>query len=520
MKLQANPAMAALTHVLLDVHASMDYHPQLQNFLSSFCFLFTAAFTLLSLLLCLLRLGRPWCSCEVCQTYITSRWRAEYDNLCDWYTHLLRRSPTKTIHLHILGNVVTANPSNVEHMLKTRFDNYPKGKPFSAILGDLLGVGIFNVDGDQWRFQRKMASLELGSVSIRSYAFSIISAEIGNRLIPLLKVSAAAGDAVLDLQDLFRRFAFDNICKISFGLDPGCLDLSLPMSEFAAAFDLATLLSAKRAALPLPAIWKMKRLLNLGSEKQLKEAIGSVNAFAEEVIRQRRKRLGSDLLSRFMATIDDDRYLRDIVVSFLLAGRDTVASGLTSFFWLLAKHPQVETAIREEIRRFVSHDAAAASLEELREMHYLHAAMYESMRLYPPVQMDSKFPLQDDVLPDGTAVLKGTRVTYHPFAMGRMEEIWGEDCLEFKPERWLKAGKFMPECPFKYPIFQAGLRDCIGKEMAVLEIKSVAAALLPRFRIRVSESADVGPKFAPGLTATLNGGLPVTVDDLFPSPRP
>ncbi|KAJ6739351.1 CYTOCHROME P450 94C1 [Salix koriyanagi] len=160
-------------------------------------------------------------------------------------------------------------------MIKTKFDNYPKGKPFSALLGDLLGRGIFNVDGDSWKFQRKMASFELGSVSIRMYAFDLINTEIRERLIPLLS-SAAARQEVLDLQDVFRRFSFDNICKFSFGLDPGCLELSLPVCDFALAFDSASKLSAERALAASPMVWKIKRLLNIGSERELKEAIKKV----------------------------------------------------------------------------------------------------------------------------------------------------------------------------------------------------------------------------------------------------
>lgn len=405
-------------------------------------------------------------------------------------------------------------------MLKTRFDNYPKGKPFSTLLGDLLGRGIFNVDGDSWRFQRKMASLELGSITVRSYALEIVSSEIKSRLIPLLRSFAVAGGKtgdVVDLQDVFRRFSFDNICKFSFGLDPGCLRLSLPISDLAVAFDLASKLSAERALSASPVIWKMKRLLNIGSERKLKEAIKLVNELAKEIINERR-RMGfstqKDLLSRFMASIDDEDYLRDIVISFLLAGRDTVASGLTSFFYLISNHPDVERAIREESDRVMGPDCEIASYDQMREMHYLHAAVYESMRLYPPIQFDSKFSQDDDVFPDGTLIQKGTRVTYHPYAMGRMERVWGPDCLEFKPERWLKNGVFTPVSPFKYPVFQAGLRVCLGKEMALVEMKSVVVALLRRFDIRVSGSnSNRSPKFAPGLTATVRGGLPVHVHE-------
>ncbi|KAG1330984.1 cytochrome P450 94C1 [Cocos nucifera] len=489
----------------------------LQNYLSFLFFSFTTIFFLFSLLLLLLR-SRPWCNCDVCKAYLSSSWTAEFANLCDWYTHLLRESPTGTMDIHVLGNTITAKPDNVEYMLKTRFDNFPKGKPFSSLLGDLLGRGIFNVDGESWQFQRKMASLELGSVSARSYAFDIVSTEIRRRLLPLfttISYRSTAADSVIDLQDVFRRFAFDNICKISFGLDPGCLDVSLPMSEFAAAFDTASRLSAGRATAVAPAVWKLKRLLNVGSEREMRCAIRMVNVLADEVITQRRK-LGFasnlDLLSRFMGSIDDDRYLRDIVISFLLAGRDTVASGLTSFFLLLSKNPAVTAAIRDEIADVMggSGDDEVASLKQLKEMHYVHAAMYESMRLYPPVQFDSKFCVEDAVLPDGTFVRKGTRVTYHPYAMGRMESIWGPDCEEFKPERWLHDGKFVPESPFKYPVFQAGLRVCLGKEMALMEMKAVIVSVVRSFDVQVLDGGRP-PKFAPGLTASIRGGLSARV---------
>lgn len=411
-------------------------------------------------------------------------------------------------------------------MLKTKFDNFPKGKPFSTILGDLLGRGIFNVDGDLWMFQRKMATLELGRTSIRSFAFEVVDDEIQARLMPLLSSFAcnyitkgddATNTSVLDLQDVFRRFSFDTICRFSFGIDPKCLELSLPISEFAVSFELASRLSAERAMTALPIIWKIKRLLNLGKEKKLKESIKNINILAQEVIRQRRKK-GSfsenkDLLSKFMGNINDDTYLRDIVVSFVLAGRDTVASALTSLFWLLANHPKVVTKIIDEANRVIGCNQELKSIEQMRELHYLQAAVYESMRLYPPVQFDSKFCLNDDVLPDNTFVKRGTRVTYHPYAMGRMQDIWGPDCLEFKPERWLKdGGVFCQENAFKYPVFQAGLRVCLGKEMAVVELKSVALSLLRRFHIELaSPSCHSTPLFSPGLTATFSGGLPVFV---------
>ncbi|KAK9156704.1 hypothetical protein Scep_003278 [Stephania cephalantha] len=470
-----------------------------------------------TLVLRLIRSKLCYCSCEICHTYMTSKWSLQFNNLSDWYTHLLKNSPTGTIQVHVLGNTtITANPSNVEYILKTNFDNYPKGKPFSTILKDFLGQGIFNVDGKLWRYQRQMASLELGNVSIRSYAFEIVSKEIKFELLPLLSSSSSSSSSregpIVDLQKVFRSFTFNTICQITFGLDTA-QNPNNNLSEFAAAFDLASRLSAERALSPSPLIWKIKRVLNIGSEKQLKEAIKTINVLANEIITNRISSNRLNLLSRFMASNDEPTFLRDIIVSFTLAGRDSVASALTSFFWLVARNPGVDSAIVAESDRVMgASEKTASAYEQTLEMPYLTASLYESMRLYPPVQFDSKHSLTDDVLPDGTVVRRGSRVTYHPYAMGRMGHVWGQDCLEFRPERWLVNGKFeSPVCPFKYPVFQAGVRVCLGKEMALMEMKCVAVAVIRGFEIGLvhDDYSSSVPKFDPGLTATLRGGLPV-----------
>ncbi|CAD6254806.1 unnamed protein product [Miscanthus lutarioriparius] len=208
----------------------------------------------------------------------------------------------------------------------------------------------------------------------------------------------------------------------------------------------------------------------------------------------------------------DDKYLRDIVVSFLLAGRDTVSSALTTLFMLLSSNPTVAATMRAE----ASDESAPLTYERLKRLHYTHAVLYENMRLFPPVQFDSKFCAGPDVLPDGTYVAGGARVTYHPYAMGRMPRIWGADHGAFRPDRWLTGpgGAFVPESLYRYPVFQAGLRVCLGKELAVTEMKAVAVAVVRAFDVEVvgdSGAAACAPKFVSGLTASISGGLPVRI---------
>lgn len=264
----------------------------------------------------------------------------------------------------------------------------------------------------------------------------------------------------------------------------------------------------------------------MGSEKRLKESIATVHDFAERIIRIRRKEKNSeeDLLSRFMADKENsDVFLRDIVISFILAGRDTTSSALTWFFWLLASHPEVEHRILQEVRavrakrKLGSVGTEAFDYEELREMQYIHAAISESMRLYPPVPINTMMCYEDQVFPDGTAVKKGWFVTYHAYAMGRMVGIWGEDCMDFKPERWLdEDGNFQPENPYRYPAFHAGPRMCLGKEMAYIQMKSIIACVLERFVIDVIDKESI-PGKTQALTLRMKGGLHVRIRERFPS---
>ncbi|OVA09516.1 Cytochrome P450 [Macleaya cordata] len=462
--------------------------------------------------------------------------------LLDWYTDLLSQSPTKTIVVHRFGarrTIITANPDNVEYILKTNFNNFPKGQPFTEILGDLLGCGIFNVDGELWRTQRKIASHGFTTKSLREFLIKILEEEVENRLLPILE-SAIKTNKVLDMQELLKRFALDVVCKVSLGTDPGCLEPSLPISPLAEAFDAAAEISARRGASPLFVIWKIKRALRIGSEGKLKEAIEHVHKSVAEIIqtKKKKKKLAvqggdhqgddhEDLLSRLISAGHDEETIRDMVISFIMAGRDTTSAVMTWLFWLLSRHRNVERELVKEVKKKFSitdqngcddDKRSSSNYEGLKEMGLLKACLCESMRLYPPVAWDSKHPIINDVLPDGTIVRGGDRVTYFPYGMGRMEELWGKDRFEFKPDRWfvepdkVEEGEMKNVSPYKFPVFQAGPRVCLGKEMAFIQMKYVVASVLNRFELRPVATEDE-PVFVPLLTSYMAGGFKVRVMD-------
>ncbi|KAK4414135.1 cytochrome [Sesamum alatum] len=441
--------------------------------------------------------------------------------LLDWYTELLSQSETQTIVVYRLGaprTIVTANPDNVEYILKTNFANFPKGKPFTELLGDFLDLGIFNVDGQMWSVQRKLASHEFSAKSLREFVVKVLEDEVEGRLIPILE-DAAENDKILDMQEVLRRFAFDTICKVSLGMDPLCLDLSRPPPPLAAAFVASSEISAMRGMSPVFAVWKMKRALNVGLEKELKEALKLVHGCVHEMIRSKKETMrgnsGGDLLSRFLESGLDDEMVRDMVISFLMAGRDTTSAAVTWLFWLLTDHRRIEKQVVDEITS-IKNGGEELGFDDLKGMNFIKACLCESMRLYPPVVWDSKHAAKDDVLPDGTPVHRGNRVTYFQYGMGRMEELWGKDRLEFRPDRWLdENGMVKMVSQYKFPVFEAGPRVCLGKEMAFIQMKYVVASVLRRFEFLRVRSEP--PVFVPLLTAYMAGGFNVRGrDPLFP----
>ncbi|KAJ8449753.1 hypothetical protein Cgig2_001409 [Carnegiea gigantea] len=327
------------------------------------------------------------------------------------------------------------------------------------------------------------------------------------------------------LKDVLERFAFDNVCKLAFNVDPGCLagDGS-GECEFMQAFEEATTLTLERFMYVLPFLWKVKKFLCIGSEKRLRESIKIVHDFANNIIRLRLEDKSSknyqDLLSRFISSYDinDVDFLRDVVVNVILAGRDTTSSGLSWFFWLLSLNPNVVSKIRSEVdqirKRAGKQVGDNFDFDDLKEMNYLHGAISESLRLYPPVPANLMVCLEDDVLPDRTQVKKDWLIGYHTYTMGRMESIWGKDCLEFRPERWLdENGLFKPESPFRLPVFHAGPRTCLGKEMAYIQMKSIVACVVEEFDLDVL-GKQTRPEPLLSITLRIKGGLHVKVKAL------
>ncbi|RYR66585.1 hypothetical protein Ahy_A03g012607 isoform D [Arachis hypogaea] len=275
-------------------------------------------------------------------------------------------------------------------------------------------------------------------------------------------------------------------------------------------------------------------MLGLGLEVSLSRSLKNIDQYLSEIINTRKTELlnkqqegtagtlHDDLLSRFMKKKESysDQFLQHVALNFILAGRDTSSVALSWFFWLCTLNPRVEEKILLELCTVLMETRGMDTskwveeplvFEEVDRLLYLKAALSETLRLYPSVPEDSKHVVNDDILPDGTFVPSGSMVTYSIYSVGRMKFIWGEDCMEFKPERWLSEDgtKFEVQDSYRFVSFNAGPRICLGKDLAYLQMKSIAAAVLLRHRLMVAPGHRVEQKMS--LTLFMKYGLKVNV---------
>ncbi|KAL6592393.1 hypothetical protein ACP70R_049446 [Stipagrostis hirtigluma subsp. patula] len=403
---------------------------------------------------------------------------------------------------------ITCDPANVRHIFTSSFANYPKGDGF-AVIFDVLGGGIFNADGESWRLQRAKAQTLMAGPRFRAFAARRSRDKVEASLLPFLAHAADAG-APCDLHD--------------------CLAVGLPTVPFARAMDDALEALFLRHVIPMP-LWKLMNRLEIGHERKMAAARRTIDGFVADTVAKRRAdklKDGSmgdsaDLLSSFIDTGgSDDEFLRDTTVNLLLAGRDTTGAALSWFFYLLAKNPRVQHKLLDELASINAAkkvagagDAGGGTMvtfgaSELGSLVYLHASLCECLRLFPPLPFEHKAVVADDVLPSGHEVKAGDKILVFNYSMGRMEGVWGEDCMEFRPERWVtEEGKLRYEPSYKFVAFNAGPRTCLGKEMAFVQMKTAAAAVLWNFAVELVPGHVVEPKLS--IILHMKNGLAVRV---------
>ncbi|GBC05785.1 hypothetical protein RclHR1_06420008 [Rhizophagus clarus] len=433
------------------------------------------------------------------------------------YYNLLEFGPVATYTIPVIGRQITVNsPELLEHVLKTKFENYVKGTKFSKIVYDVLGDGIFNADGDMWKFQRKLASHLFRGQNFRD-VICVVFKEETKILLNILKDAAKSGD-IIDLQDLFFRFTLDTFGKITFETDFGSLTHPENPVPFAEAFDFVQYMIDKRFINP---IWPITELFTKDGVK-MRSSCKYLSDFAYNIVKERRNNKenlkNNDILSMFMnSEISDengnerkltDKELRDIILNLIIAGRDTTAQALSWMMYNIMANPNVEEKLVKEAN---SSEILIPNYDEIKKFQYAQAVFYETLRLHPSVPKNHKLCIKDDVLPNGIPVYAGEWVAWCSWAMGRDKRIWGEDARKFIPERFLNGEDGLKPNQYKFNSFNCGPRLCLGQNFATVEALTAVIAILKQFKFELLPGQKSPPDFAQSVTLRMKDPLLVKV---------
>ncbi|XP_071476290.1 ultra-long-chain fatty acid omega-hydroxylase-like [Diadema antillarum] len=228
------------------------------------------------------------------------------------------------------------------------------------------------------------------------------------------------------------------------------------------------------------AIWKRHRRLMTSSFhfQMLKRYVATINEPQEKVL---------DFLDTLLLSRDSDgeglsdKEIKDEVNLFILAGSDTSSSALTWFFRIMAKHPEEQARVQEEIDRvFAGRDDDNVTYNDLNELIYTTQCLRESIRVYmnvPPFRV-----LREPIKVNGFTIPAGTEVMVHSYQIHHNPDVWGDDHMDFRPDRFERANVEKRD-PFAFVPFSAGQRNCIGQQFAMEVMRLTAARVFRRFSV-------------------------------------
>ncbi|CAE7097245.1 unnamed protein product [Rhizoctonia solani] len=432
-----------------------------------------------------------------------------------------------TFNLGLFGEdqIMTFEPENIKAILSTDFNSYEKGSLFREKMNSVLGKGVFNADGDMWKFHRGMSRPYFSRDRISHFDNFARHSDIAiSKILSRLNEPARPGlPTAVDFQDVVARFTLDSGTEFLFGRDVRSLASPLPYphekpkdgsASFAAAFGRAQDLLTDRLA--LGHFWAWVELFRNRTEQDMRVIDTYVTPILKKKLEEKRPRGSGDkskmvaedkevngleeaedtLLDHLVQLTDDISVIKDELINILIAARDTTAATLTFAVYILAENPEIMAKLRSEVLNHLG-TSNYPTPDDFKEMKYMRAVLNETLRLFPAVPMNERTAVKSTVLHSGGKkyyVPAGATMPYSVLHMHRRKDLWGPDAEQFDPERWLddRLKKYVTPNPFIFLPFNAGPRICLGQQFAYNEASYFLTRLLQRV-----ESFELVPEAHP-----------------------
>ncbi|KAL4901764.1 cytochrome P450 [Aspergillus multicolor] len=446
----------------------------------------------------------------------------------DAYRRFMDETPnTGLLHLHgLLGSeqLLLTNPTSLNEALiqKPYGFEWPPGD--SAFLRRILGHGLITAEGAAHKAQRKQMAQSFGVKHIRSLypLFWEKSTLMVQAIASEMKQNSSSES---DVCSWAQRASLDIIGEAGFGWTFDTL--REPENELAESFEKIFAPTAANALLFAVSVygpeWALEHVPS-GISRAFVTATSRVRDVCKAFIRSKAKATKArashenDILAQLMKQdgMSEDS-LVDQTLTFLTAGHETVAIALTWTLYLLAKHPDIQTALRNELHSSLSnatHKTPSTLAQTLESLPILNGVIIETLRLYPSAPVAVRVAIRNTSIM-GQHIPQGTRLIIAPWSVNRSRDLWGPDAEEFQPSRWIDPDTGRASATSiggKVPIltFLHGPRNCIGQGFAKAELLALVAVFIRAFEVDLPSD---GYERVPGgsLSAKPKGGMRLRV---------
>ena len=411
-----------------------------------------------------------------------------------------------------------ADPSDVAKVLRAE-SKYPQRFKFPAI--DYYRekrqkiAGVFFADGPEWYKHRSVLSKRmLRPKHVAEYAveFNEIITDFISRLRTIrVQSGTEKANEVFGIDNELFKWSFESVACMLFDKRFGCLEphVNIEAQTFIKAVG-EFLHSATTIGFVPVWIYKIYETENF---KQFFRSFNTMYECAELFIERRLNELkvkSSESLSSTTQTDDDKAGFFEFllssgkltqddllasVIDVLFAGVDTTSNTMQWVLYLMAKNPEKQEILRQEILSVLG-DQTIATPTRLAEMPYLKAWVRETLRLYPVLMALFRILPKDMIIRD-FYIPAGTQVNLLTYSMSRDESIF-PDPDEFKPERWVREKEHTSKFNDAKEVFSAlpfgfGTRMCLGRRIAELELHLLLARIVQQFDIRYPAGEIVEP---------------------------
>ncbi|KAG9120093.1 hypothetical protein FRC07_004564, partial [Ceratobasidium sp. 392] len=396
-------------------------------------------------------------------------------------------------------------------------------------LARILGEGLLAADYETHKRQRRIMNPAFGQPQIR--ALAPIFCEKANQLRDILldQMSNNLEGTTIDVLQWLSYATLDIIGVAGFGYEFNSLrdgDEDALAKAFSKVFDTDEDDTLFEKLKGLGA-----RLLGMPTEQnlRLKANIETMKRIGSKIVADKKAMLlqeekdgveskDRDILSLLIKSnmiqeisgAKEDQAMTDAEVlgqisTFLAAGHETTSTSTTWALYALAKHPLVQSKLREELQ--ASQLGDEPSMAELEKLSYLDNVVRETLRVFPAVPVISRQATEDAVIPVGQGYKDRYGVTQNEIriqkwdtlrisilAINRAKDVWGEDAWEFRPERWDNLPSTVKDMPGVFGnlmTFIHGHHACIGYRFALVETKALLYSLVRSIEFDIDPTIEI-----------------------------